>query len=836
MNVTRRGFLGWSGAVAAAAAGAQTVRAIGDLQAATYEAELPPRGIEGWVASVCQQCPGGCGILVRTITGVEDGVMRAVKIEGNPHHPISRGAICPKGVAGLQALYDPDRLRGPMKRVGARGQGQWQPVSWDEAIATVVQHLQGLRAKGEAHTLLLMAGQVRGLMQNLLLRFLDAYGSPNYLSTASGCEASRQTLLLTQGIAEPIAYDLEHSAYILSFGANLLEAGWSPVRQARAYGHLRQGTPGRRGRLVQVEPRLSVTAAKADEWIPLRPGTDGGLALAMAHVIVSEGLYDREFVETWTFGFEDWRDLAGTTHLGFRSLVLNDYRPEAVSALTGVPIQTIVRVAREFAATRPAVALAERGAGFHTNGLYNRLAIHALNALVGSIEVQGGTVIQRRPPLTPLAPVTRDAAAVRGLAAPRIDGAGYPALSGLGAAKSPLTSSALVALPEALRTGSPYRAKALLLYYANPAYSAPEFARSPELLDAVPFIVSFSPFPDETSRHADLVLPDHTYLERWQDDPGEATWGPAVLGLRQPVIPPRHKTRHTGDVLIQIAQGLGGTVAAAFPWKDFSEVLKESFRDVAGAQRGLIMTTPFEEARQRRQADAGFWLPTYKTFDEFWNQVAERGGWWDPAYPFEDRERAFRTPSGKFEFFSQTLRQHLEGLARRGAAPGGGLERLLDALGVKARGDRVFLPHHEAPRFVGEEKEFPLHFIMSKPMSLASTRTANQAWLAEIPDVRTSRPWEIAVEINPETAHKLGVKDGDQVWLESPAGRLRLRARLYQGIAPEVVHVPFGSGHGAGGRFAEAWGANPNRLVGGEVDRLAGTPALFATRVRITKA
>jgi anaerobic selenocysteine-containing dehydrogenase len=835
MNLTRRGFIGWTGAVAAAAAGAQTVRAIGDLQAATYEAEVLPQGIEGRVASVCQQCPGGCGILVRTITGVEDGVKRAVKIEGNPHHPISRGNICPKGVAGIQALYDPDRFRGPMKRVGARGQGQWQPVSWDEAIATVVQHLQDLRATGEAHTLLLMAGQIRGLMQSLVLRFLEAYGSPNYLSTASGFDAARQTLLLTQGVAEPIAYDLENSAYILSFGANLLEAGWSPVRQARAYGHLRQGTPGRRGRLVQVEPRLSVTAAKADEWIPVRPGTDGALALAMAHVIVSEGLFDREFVETWTFGFEDWRDPAGASHLGFRSLVLNDYRPEAVSALTGVPIQTIVRVAREFAATRPAVALAERGAGFYTNGLYNRLAIHALNALVGSIEVQGGTVTQRRPPFTPLTPVTRDTAAVRGLAAPRIDGAGYPALSGLGAAKSPLTSSALPSLPEALRTGSPYRANALFLYYANPAYSVPEFVRSPDLLNRIPFIVSFSPFPDETSRYADLILPDHTYLERWQDDPIEATWGPAVLGLRQPAISPRHQTRHTGDVLIQIAQGLGGAVAAAFPWKDFSEVLKDSFREVAGAQRGLIMTSPFEEARQRRQADAGFWLPTYKTFDEFWNQVAERGGWWDPAYPFGDRERAFRTPSGKFEFFSQTLRQRLDALARRGPASGGGLDGVLRALDIRARGDRVFLPHHEAPRFVGEEKEFPLHFIMSKPMSLASTRTANQAWLAEIPDVRTSRPWEIAVEINPETAHKLGVKDGDEVWLESPAGRLRLRARLYQGIAPEVVHVPFGSGHGAGGRFAEAWGANPNRLVGGEADRLAGTPALFATRVRITK-
>jgi len=665
-------------------------------------------------------------------------------------------------------------------------------------------------------------------MRTLLHRFLEVYGSPNYVSTAAGCEASRQTSLLTQGIPEPIAYDLENSAYILSFGANLLEAGWSPVRQARAYGHLRQGTPGRRGRLVQVEPRLSVTGAKADEWIPLRPGTDGALALAMAHVIVSEGLYDREFVETWTFGFENWQDPAGKAHLGFRSLVLSDYRPEAISTLTGVPIQTIVRVAREFVGVRPAVALAERGASCHTNGLYTRLAIHALNALVGSIQVPGGTVIQRQPPLTPLAPVTRDSAAARGVAAPRIDGAG--------AVQAPLASSAVSALPEVLRTGSPYRPKVLFLYYANPTYSVPEFVREPTLLDAIPFIVSFSPFPDETSRHADLILPDHSYLERWQDDPIEATWGPAVLGLRQPAIPPRHNTRHTGDILIQIAQGLGGSVAAAFPWKDFAELLKEGFRGVAGAQRGLIMTTPFEEARQRRQADAGFWLPTFKTFEEFWNQAAERGGWWDPAYLYRDWERVFRTPSGKFEFFSQTLQRRLEALAGRRTATGAGLDRLLSALGIQARGDRVFLPHHEAPRFVGEEKEFPLHLVMSKPMSLSATRTANQAWLAEVPDVRAGRPWEVAVEVNPETAHQLGVKEGDEVWLESPAGRLRLRARLYPGIAPEVVHVPFGSGHGSGGRFAEAWGASPNRLVGNEADRLAGTPALFATRVRITKA
>ncbi|MFI5342188.1 MAG: molybdopterin-dependent oxidoreductase, partial [Candidatus Methylomirabilales bacterium] len=367
---------------AALTAGCQRLRTMADVGAATYEAEVPPQGPEGWVASVCQQCPGGCGILVRTITGIEDEKKRAVKIEGNPHHPISRGTLCPKGAAGLQSLYDPDRLKGPLKRSGPRGSGQWTPIGWDEALATTADRLRDLRARGEAHTLVAIAGLVRGLMPTLLHRFLEAYGSPNYVSTAHGCDTSRQVMRLTQGIAEPIAYDLEHSAYILAFGAGLLEAGWSPVRQARAVANLRQGTPGRRARIVHVDPRLSVSAAKADEWIPIRPGTDGALALGLAHVIVSEGLYEKEFVSQWTFGFEDWQDASGRSRLGFKSLLLEEYRPEVVSRITGIPLGTIIRVAREFAAARPALAIGGGGASLHTNGLYSRLAIQALNALV----------------------------------------------------------------------------------------------------------------------------------------------------------------------------------------------------------------------------------------------------------------------------------------------------------------------------------------------------------------------------------------------------------------------------------------------------------------------
>ena len=154
MKVTRRGFLGWTGAVAVAGvAGGDRIRALADVGAATYEAEVPPQGLEGWVASVCQQCPGGCGILVRTITAVEDGKKRAVKIEGNPHHPISRGTLCPKGGAGLQALYDPDRVTGPLKRNGPRGSGRWEPIGWDEAIASVAGRLRDLAALGEVERL-----------------------------------------------------------------------------------------------------------------------------------------------------------------------------------------------------------------------------------------------------------------------------------------------------------------------------------------------------------------------------------------------------------------------------------------------------------------------------------------------------------------------------------------------------------------------------------------------------------------------------------------------------------------------------------------------------------
>jgi len=412
MTISRRTFLKASGAAGATIAIAS---ATPPVLASLFEqdtGEAAPILEEKWVPSVCLQCPAGCGIRVRVVNG------RAVKIEGNPLHPINEGRLCPKGQSGLQFLYDPDRIKGPLRRVGERSSGQWEPISWETAIAEVAGKLKEIRDRGEAHTLLFMSGRNRGQMGGFIDRFVAAYGSPNSVGHSSICEdGSPQAHYLTQGFKAYAGYDWVNTNYVVSFGGSFLEA-WRPTTLLlRSYGHMRRGRPNR-FKLVHVDTRYSVTAAKADEWIAIRPGTDGALALALAHVIIRDNLYDHEFVENRTHGFEEW------SHL-----VLAEYPPEWAEKETGVPANTIERIAREFATSKPAIAAGARGTSMQPYGVYTRTAIHALNALVGSIDVPGGVVVQKAPPLTKDPDVVQDDVAKAGVKQPRIDYAGtkrYP--------------------------------------------------------------------------------------------------------------------------------------------------------------------------------------------------------------------------------------------------------------------------------------------------------------------------------------------------------------------------------------------------------------------------
>jgi anaerobic selenocysteine-containing dehydrogenase len=794
MKVSRRGFLKMGG-------GAGVAIALGGgfwkwSQFPVTENINAP-GIEKWIPTVCGQCMGGCGILVRVIDGW------AVNIAGNPLHPVNRGTLCPKGIAGLQGLYDPDRIRTPLKRIGKRGEGRWQPISWDEALQMVTDSLKDLRQKGQPHHLAVMGGRYRGLMRPLWERFLEAYGSPNYIDNQFQWEGPlNEGLFLTQGIDGPPAYDFENSRYILSFGSGLLESHWSPVQALSAYGRFRRGTPERRGKLVQIEPRLSVTGIKADEWIPIQPGTEGILALGIANMMIKEGLYNKDFVSSLSFGFENWTDTGGKEHFGFKEFVLSEYDPDIVSRRTGVSIDSVIRLAREFASNQPALALGFRDRPFH------QMAVSILNGLVGNIDVSGGILVPRTTPLQPFSTFTQDSIAKEGIRANRLDEG----------KNLPMMMAGPYIFARNVIAGKPYRPKILFLYYTNPLFSNPGMDLFEKAFAQIPLIVSFSPYMDDTTSFADLILPDRTPLERWQDDPVFLNNGFPVLGIRQPVIKPLGQTRATGDLLLRLAQSLGGEIEKALPWNDFKELLVYAVKGVFDAKRGDTFGLEFEQAWTRLLERGGWAAPSYQTFDEFWKQLQEKGGWWDPIYDFRDWDRVFRTPSKKFEFYAQALRQ------------------LHPASTSKNLKDLFFFPHWEESKTGIDEKKYPFHLNVFRTMSLTGSRNANQPWLQASVGSYLFKRWETWVEINPETAKRLGIADEDWVWIESPRGKIKVRAKLYKGAMPDVVSIPFGEGHASGGRWSKGLGENPYRLLHDALDPLTGYPINESTRVKIYKA
>jgi anaerobic selenocysteine-containing dehydrogenase len=754
-------------------------------------------GVERWVPTICGQCMGGCGVLARIIDGW------AVNIIGNPLHPVNRGTLCPKGIAGLQGLYDPDRIRSPVKRAGKRGEGRWQPISWDEALSTVTESLKKLRKNGEPHRLAVLGGKYRGLMRSLWERFLEAFGSPNYIDNQFQWEGPAiEGLYLTQGIYSPPAYDLENARYILSFGSDLLESYWSPVQALSAYGQFRRGRPEQRGKLVQVEPRLSVTGIKADEWVPTPPGTEGLVALAIANMIIKEGLYNKEFITNYTFGFENWTDARGKGHIGFKEFVLSEYGPDAVSKRTGITVDTFIRLAREFASNQPSLAI-----GFRDHPI-QQMAVSVLNGLVGNIDTSGGVLIPRTVPLQPLPPFGKDTIAQKGLQVERIDGG----------KKSSLMLQQPYLFARNTISGKPYRPEVLFLYYTDPLFSNPNPDFFSKAFAEIPLIVSFSPYVDDTTLYADIVLPDRTPLERWQDDPVFLNKGFPVLGIRQPVIEPLYQTKATGDVLLHLAKSLGGEIQKAFPWNDFKEVLLYGIRGVFDAKRGDTFGLQFEQAWTRLLERGGWAAPSYRTFEEFWKQVREKGGWWDPIYDFKEWNRVFRTPSKKFEFYAQAL------------------EQTLPPTVSKEMKDSSLLPHWEGSRKETDEKTYPFHLHTFKTMALTGSRNTNQPWLQSIVGEYLFERWETWLEINAETAHRLGISDRDWIWVESQKGKIKVRARLYKGAMPDVVSISFGGGHRSGGRWATGLGENPHRLLGDDLDPITGYPITGSTRVRIYKA
>ena len=790
----RRDFMRFAGggAVGAAASGV-TVQGISRLNEALASEEIEvPGGPESWALSVCTLCPAGCGLRVRKVGA------RAVKIQGNPLHPVNQGGLCPKGIAGLQALYHPERLRTPVKNTGDRIKPRWKEISWDEAISTLAGRLKNLRESGKAHQVVFVDRSDTSVAGRLMRRTLAAYGSPNYLLMPSGLDALRTAVYLQQGVTQPVAYDWDRARYVLSFGVNLLEGWGAPAAILRAFGRWRDTSAGRRTKFVQVEPRLSMTAARADEWVPLKPGAEAALALGIAYVLITEGLFDAAFVRDRTFGFEDWRDDSGKSHQGFRSLVVGEYRLQDVVEMTGVPEETILRLAREFAANRPAIAIGDSQTSTLAGDPYAAMAVHSLNALVGSIDAPGGVVAQAE------LPAAREQETESKW--PRVDETGrvFP-------------KHHLSQLPRAILSRRPYPVEAVILNDVNPAYSMPNAEAFRQALAAVPFVASFATFLDESASLADLVLPAATHLERWQAVTSPPTFAYAVQSVAAPAVAPRHQARDPIDVMLAVTRKAG--TAEAAPFVSVEEYLHKQSEELFGAQAGLVFSTSLEEAWNRLLERAGWWSPTYSSTEELWDQMQKLGGWWDPGYNYGAWERVLKTPSGKFEFYSQTL-------ARWSA----GHSELAHTAGLDAGDDRLCLPHQ--PRVAAAPPGYPLLLMPVELLPLSGGEGGHLPYLQQIAGPHLFESWESWLEIHPETAKRLRIADGDTVWVESKRGRAKVRARLYEGARPGVVHLPLGYGHTAGSSWARR-GVNPLDLIEERYDPVAGLPQTSGCYVRV---
>ncbi len=561
MGITRRQFLKWSGVSAMGAVvfnGCTTPEQELQVESPVNMPEDLVNGIDNWYATICRQESEACGIIVRVVEG------RAKKIEGNPDYPINKGKHSVRSEAGVQALYHPDRLIGPMYRDSRNS--EFRSVSLEEAHNLVLNKLNALNSEGQNDRALLITQPLRGHLAVLASEFSNGFGGRHMAFETLDKVALRNSLGRVFGQSRLPKFDIEHSTYLISFGADFLSSWISPTNHSKAYGEFRQGH-SQRGIHVQVDPRFSMSAANADEWLPVKPGSEGILAMSMIYVIIKDGLGDATAADSLTGGE------------GHQALEAFSNNSAGVIEATGIDGARIEKIARDFANSHHPLAIGGGSAGASTTGSFNLDAIYSLNVLVNNLNKEGGVVFNPSPPITVL---DNDF----------VTGAGMPS-----------------SYQDWKNINQP---RVVMIRGANPIHGLPSSAGFSNILDNSEFIISYSSFMDETTEKADLIIPESNYLEDWGDDVPEPGPGYQVIGVQQPVVGRFHQgTVNFGDELIYYSRVLGLALDGNLGLTEgsgFKELLEESMRELWSKNAGSVRSSDFEAFRQG---------------------VLQRGGWWD---------------------------------------------------------------------------------------------------------------------------------------------------------------------------------------------------------------
>jgi len=631
---------------------------------------------------------------------------KLITVSGIPNHLVSNGGLCAKGLSAVEYEYDRRRLKKPLLRKGERRGGNWQGLSWDEALEIISNKLRHFKAEFGAESVVWHRGSAPGWGTNwdLVKRFMNAFGSPNISSPDHLCHTPREIgHQYTYGLL-PVA-DYENAKLIILWGFN-------PVNTALpSIGRAVLDAVERGSKLIVIDPRFTTMASKADIFLQPRPGSDGALALGMLNQIIQEGLYDKEFVEKWGYRFENLRAF------------VKKYTPAKVSQLTWVASDKIREVAGIYGTVRPAVLESQNGLDQHTNVTQTARAIAILQAITGNLDVPGGHVFVPHIP-------TRDLRLKEKLQTTLKQTKSiskHPLYFGAKGVSTP-------DLLDAIDSSVPYPIKALIIQGSGIIGAVSDENAVRETLKKVEFIVVHDQYMTAAAEIADIVLPAATFLEytHIRTENGFPHANAHTIALSNKVVEPLGESRSDPRFIFELARKLG--YERYFPWKSEEELVDYELEPL-----GLTID-------QLKKHPEGMSIPANRDAIKY-----EKVG--------------FGTPTGKVEFYSETFE-------RLGYNP---------------------LPEFQEPAETPFSRpdlveEYPL--ICGTGLKL---QQFTQGRFVNLASLKAIRPHPF-VEIHCETAKQLGIEDDDWVFVESPRGRIRVKAKLSLGVHPSVVFVSYGWG------------------------------------------
>lgn len=844
MKLSRRVLLSTAGSLGVSTLPGFAVAA--DI-AATRKAKKCAPAQGQWIPTACQGCTQYCAIEIFNQNG------RATRVRGNRHSKGNHGFCCPRGHLIPQENYDPDRIKQPLMRTNpVKGRGvdpKWVPISWDKALSMVADKMMELRKANEPEKLLYLKGRYGNTSGDLLYGTLaKMWGSPNSFSTSALCaETEKMGPGYTQGLFSYRDYDLENSKCVVFWGTDPFASNRQVPNVISKLAAIRKN-----GTLITVDPRFSTAAAKSQEWLPILPGTDGALANVIAHYLLVNGLWHKEFVGDFKDGKN--RFVAGKkinselfvekNTFGFVTLwneELLDWTPARAAKETLIPEEQIVRVAKLMAAAAPNVIVwMGPGVCMNPRGTYTAMIVHALNGILGSVDNVGGThdpVKSVRAAFPSFNAYIDDMAKTHGKGK-KIDGRGDKDMPS--AMKAKLGSGVVTNNIANYLLRDPNLVKVMISSWTNTPFAAADGKRWEKALSKVPFFVHMVPMASEMTQFADIVLPS-TFNSA--EGLGLVTGFGAMhawSSLQQPTC------KRVWDVK-QEENEVTWLLAEKLAERGWSKLLDYYSNEFADPETGKKPTNEKEfQLISTKMVSAPIWMKNRKPIGgdqiDGWEAFRSRGMHNSDAQGYKKHWGGkFKTPSGKFEFVSGDLKRVLEEHAKKYACS---VDDIMKECHYEARGIKAFMPHYERPLRHGDAKRYPFIFIDHKSRLNREGRSANLTWMQEFKKCDAGdRSWSDVLKMNPEDARRLNLAENDTVRIISPAGEITAQLKLWEGVRQGTVAKAYGQGHWAYGQVAALKygktprGGNNNEILVDDYDRLSGSSCRNGgfTQVRIEK-